>query len=73
MTDLLDATDQPQIDILDGRLYDDPYATYKWLRDNDPCYWDEKNQLWVISRHEDVNAISRNSARYCNTASLPFG
>ncbi len=66
MTDLLESTGTPQIDILDGRLYDDPYETYKWLRDNDPCYWDEKNQLWVISRHEDVNTISRNAARYCN-------
>lgn len=63
---MLTRTDQPKIDILDGRLYDDPWETYRWLRDNDPCYWDEKNELWVISRHADVSAISRNAELYCS-------
>ncbi|MBI2705429.1 MAG: cytochrome P450 [Actinobacteria bacterium] len=63
MTDLLDP---PDIDTNDGRLYDDPWATYRWLRDNDPCYWDASNELWVISRHEDVAYISRTTDLYCS-------
>lgn len=71
MTDTLDrsagpAGDQPAIDINDGRLYDDPWETYRWLRDNDPCYWDAKNELWVVSRHEDVAYISRTPELYCS-------
>lgn len=67
MTSTIDrATDQPQIDILDGRLYDDPWETYRWLRDNDPCYWDAKNELWVVSRHADVSHVSRNPDLYCS-------
>jgi cytochrome P450 family 142 subfamily A polypeptide 1 len=67
VTDTIDKTiDEPQIDILDGRLYDDPWAVYRWLRDNEPCYWDAKNELWVISRHADVSAISRNAELYCS-------
>ena len=53
-------------DVLNGRHYDDPYAAYKWLRDHDPIHWDEKNQLWVISRHEDVSYMSCTPETYCS-------
>ena len=33
-----------EIDINDGRLYDDPWDTYRWLRDNDTRYWDWKGE-----------------------------
>lgn len=61
-----DPVEPPVIDILDGRLYDDPWQTYRWLRDNDPVHWDAKNELWVISRHEDVSLVSRTPDRYCS-------
>lgn len=66
MTDTLSPTDRPAIDTNDGHLYDDPWATYQWMRDHDPVYWDEANQLWVVSRHEDVSYISRTPERYCS-------
>jgi cholest-4-en-3-one 26-monooxygenase len=55
-----------EIDVNDGRLYDDPWATYRWLRDHDPCHWDAKNELWVVSRHEDVAHVSRATDLYCS-------
>jgi cholest-4-en-3-one 26-monooxygenase len=58
------ATTARQIDILDPRLYDDPWETYRWLRENDPIHRDEKNDLWVVSRHEDVSHVSRNDSLY---------
>jgi cytochrome P450 family 142 subfamily A polypeptide 1 len=54
-----------EIDILDPRLYDDPWDTYRWLRDESPLHWDDGNELWVVSRHEDVSHISRHPERYC--------
>jgi cytochrome P450 len=54
-----------EIDINDGHLYDDPWETYRWLRDNDPCFWDDKNQIWVVSRHVDVAYVSRTTDLYC--------
>jgi cytochrome P450 family 142 subfamily A polypeptide 1 len=60
------AFDGSTIDINDGRLYDDPWTAYQWLRDHDPCHWDDKNQLWVVSRHEDVAYVSRTTDRYCS-------
>ncbi|HVM65840.1 MAG TPA: hypothetical protein VMU14_13325, partial [Acidimicrobiales bacterium] len=53
-------------DVTSGRFYDDPWEAYRWLRDNDPVHWDEANQLWVISRHEDVSLVSRAPERYCS-------
>ena len=47
------------IDILDPALYDDPWSTYRWLRDEAPLYHDAGNDLWVVSRHEDVGEVSR--------------
>jgi cytochrome P450 len=52
------------IDILDPRLYDDPWEAYRWLRHNAPIWWDERNDLYVISRHEDVSHISRHQELY---------
>jgi cytochrome P450 family 142 subfamily A polypeptide 1 len=53
-----------EIDILDPRLYDDPWEAYRWLRNNAPIWWDDRNQLYVVSRHEDVSHISRHQELY---------
>ena len=60
------AEGRPPVDVNDGRMFDDPWKAYKWLRDNDPVHWDEKNELWVISRHEDVVHISCTPEIYCS-------
>jgi cytochrome P450 family 142 subfamily A polypeptide 1 len=57
---------QRDFDTNDGRFYDDPWEAYQWLRDNDPCYWDATNQLWVLTRHADVSMVSRTPERYCS-------
>ncbi len=56
-----DRSTDRRIDILDPALYDDPWATYRWLRDEAPLYRDEANDLWVVSRHADVFDVSRRS------------
>jgi cytochrome P450 family 142 subfamily A polypeptide 1 len=52
------------IDVLDPRFYDDPWEGYRWLRTEAPIHWDERNELWVLSRHEDVSHVSRHQERY---------
>ncbi|MEO9223752.1 MAG: cytochrome P450 [Acidimicrobiales bacterium] len=47
------------IDVLDPRFYDDPWDAYRWLRHDAPVWWDPKNELWVVSKHEDVSFVSR--------------
>jgi cytochrome P450 len=32
----------------------DPYQYYARLRERDPVHWNERYQLWVITRHDDI-------------------
>ena len=52
------------IDVLDPRFYDEPWDAYRWLRRHAPVWWDARNELWVVSRHEDVSHISRHQELY---------
>ena len=58
------ATPPFEIDVLDPRFYDDPWEAYRWLRANAPLWWDARNEMWVVSRHEDVSHISRHQELY---------
>lgn len=52
------------IDVLDPRFYDDPWEGYRWLRTHSPIHRDERNGLWVISRHADVTHVSLHPELY---------
>jgi cholest-4-en-3-one 26-monooxygenase len=52
------------INVLDPAFYVDPWASYKWLRDESPVYWDPVQKLWAISRYDDVMAVEKNSTQY---------
>jgi cytochrome P450 family 142 subfamily A polypeptide 1 len=48
------------IDLLDGSFYvNDPYSTYAWMREHAPAYWDATNELWGISRYDDIVEIEK--------------
>ena len=40
-------------------FFDDPYDTYRWLRDDAPCYYNEQYGFWALSRFDDVVAAHR--------------
>jgi cytochrome P450 family 142 subfamily A polypeptide 1 len=40
------------------------HETFRWMRENEPVYWSEKDQLWVVTRYEDVVAISKDQALF---------
>jgi cholest-4-en-3-one 26-monooxygenase len=56
-----------EIDVDDPRFYDDPWESYRWLRQNAPLWWDEKNGFWVASTHQDVSHFSRHQELYTTT------
>jgi cytochrome P450 family 142 subfamily A polypeptide 1 len=31
-----------------------------WLRENEPVYWSEKTGVWIVTRYEDVELVSKN-------------
>jgi cholest-4-en-3-one 26-monooxygenase len=56
------------VNLLDGELYaGDPLPTYRRLRDEAPVYRDAHNDLWGISRHQDVVDIEKDAARYSSS------
>jgi len=42
----------------------DPYSYYCRLRDEDPVHWDEKYEVWVITRYNDLLWLTRNDALF---------
>jgi cytochrome P450 family 142 subfamily A polypeptide 1 len=57
-----------EVNLLDGGLYaGDPTPVYRRLRDEAPAYWDPVQQVWGISRYEDVVAIEKDAARYTSS------
>lgn len=57
-------TDEPLVNVLDPEFYVDPWDAYRWLRDEAPVFWDPVQELWAISRHDDIVAIEKDGARY---------
>src|SRR5262245_60964638 len=56
-----------KFDVFDGDFYAGaPFPTYATLRREDPVHWDEKNQVWVLSRYSDVVTVSKNPQVFCN-------
>jgi cytochrome P450 len=35
---------------------DDPYPTYRWMRDEDPAHYSEIEDIWVLTRYDDCAA-----------------
>jgi cholest-4-en-3-one 26-monooxygenase len=68
------STDARVIDLLDGDLYaGDPWPTYAWLRENAPVYWDDANELWGISRYDDILEIEKAKDVFINSDTVKGG
>jgi cytochrome P450 family 142 subfamily A polypeptide 1 len=53
------------IDLLDGRWYaGEPHDTWTWMRANAPVYHDEANDVWAITKYDDILRISKDPATF---------
>ena len=51
----------PNVDYADSAVWDGSMpARLAWLRENAPVYWAEKSECFVLTRYEDVVAVSKN-------------
>jgi cholest-4-en-3-one 26-monooxygenase len=58
------------IDLLDGAWYArEPHEQWTWMRQHAPTYWDAANEVWGITRHEDVLAIEKDPATFSSRRS----
>ena len=63
-----DGPDFDGVDILDPAVHtEDPWPLYTWLREVRPAYWDAANELWTVSRYDDVVRISRDPETFTST------
>lgn len=53
-------------DPLSYAAYDHPYDLYRRLRDEAPVYYNERRDLYVVSRYADVQACLRNHEQLIN-------
>jgi cytochrome P450 len=56
-----------EYDPFSAQIYSDPYPTYRWLREHAPVHYSPQRDLWAISRHEDVIAVTRDWATFSST------
>lgn len=65
---MTDATGGRVIDLLDGEFYvNDPYSTYAWMREHAPLYWDPVNELWAVTRYDDVVDVEKRKETFINS------
>lgn len=48
-------------------------ARTRWLRQNDPVRWSEKDGLWLISKYEDVEFCSKNQDLFTSAEGVRYG
>ena len=61
--------DARRVNLLDGAFYaGDPWPVYRRMRDEEPVYRDDVNDLWGISRYHDVVEIEKHPNRYSSAA-----
>ena len=48
-------------------IHEDPYPTYRRMRDEAPVYRNDQRDFWALSRHADVMAAFRDSDRFSNS------
>jgi cytochrome P450 len=46
-----------QDDMFTPNVIANPYGYYGRLRDGDPVHWNEKYELWVVTRHDDLGSV----------------
>jgi cytochrome P450 len=51
-------------------FFDDPYDTYRCLRDEAPCYYNEDLGFWALSRFDDVVTAQRDWKTFSNAHGL---
>jgi cholest-4-en-3-one 26-monooxygenase len=62
------ATARREFDLLDGDFYvTSPYEHYAWMRANEPVYWDAVNELWAVTRYDDLVDVEKRKDVFINS------
>jgi cytochrome P450 family 142 subfamily A polypeptide 1 len=64
-----------ELDLLDGRWYaSQPFGDWAWMREHAPAYWDGTNEIWALTRYDDVLAVEKDPKTFSSQrAPRPHG
>lgn len=66
----------PNVDVayLDAPSWDSEMRErLRWLRENDPVHWSEKDQVWLVTKFEDVVSVSKDQATFTSAEGVRPG
>ena len=46
---------------------------FRWLRENDPVYWSEKDEIWVVTKYADVAYCSKTQKLFTSAEGVRVG
>lgn len=59
------------IDLMSGKFFgEEPHAAFAWMRRNAPVYHDVANDLWALSRYDDVKAAGMDADTYSSAQGI---
>lgn len=59
---------------LDPKTWDpDVHARMRWLRENDPVRWSEKDHCWLVSKFDDVAYVSKRQDLFTSAQGVRIG
>jgi cytochrome P450 len=64
------ATTQLVFDPFSEEFFNDPYPTYRRMRDEAPVYYDETHDFYALTRHEDVSAAFKDYETYSSARGI---
>jgi cytochrome P450 family 142 subfamily A polypeptide 1 len=57
----------PEIRLMAGEFYvDRPLDHYAWMREHAPVYYDAGDDIWGVTLHEDIMAVSKSPDVFCS-------
>lgn len=51
-------------------MHDDPYETYRLLRDEHPCYHNQRRDFWTLTRFDDVLSAARDPETFSSAQGI---
>jgi cytochrome P450 family 142 subfamily A polypeptide 1 len=61
----------PQDSIVSGAFWGrNPHDELRWMRENDPVYWDEAGGVWGIARYDHIKEIESDPATFSNAGGI---
>lgn len=56
-----------EFDPMSEEFFERPWDVYRWLRDEEPAYHNERLGFWAVSRYDDCVEVHRDVATYTST------